>query len=63
MTAIQYLLKKNKVVFFHGRASFVKAVDGGYELQVTGTAEETLVGKQIVGRNWLQCSGFAWHAI
>ena len=45
---IQYLLKKNKVSFFHGRGSFVKVVDGGYELKVTGTAEETLVGKQII---------------
>lgn len=45
---IQYLLKKNKVSFFHGRGSFVKVVDGGYELKVAGTAEETLVGKQII---------------
>jgi dihydrolipoamide dehydrogenase len=26
--------------FFHGRGSFVKAVDGGYELKVAGTATE-----------------------
>lgn len=45
---IQYLLKKNKVSFFHGRGSFVKAVDGGYEIKVAGTAEETLTGKQII---------------
>lgn len=45
---IQYLLKKNKVAFFHGRGSFVKAVEGGYELKVAGTTEETLVGKQII---------------
>ena len=45
---IQYLLKKNKVTFFHGRGSFVKAVDGGYEIQVTGAKEELLTGKQIV---------------
>ena len=45
---IQYLLKKNKVTFFHGRGSFVKAVEGGYELKVAGTTEETLVGKQII---------------
>ncbi|MDO8450076.1 MAG: dihydrolipoyl dehydrogenase [Rhodoferax sp.] len=45
---IQYLLKKNKVSFFHGRGSFVKAVDGGYEIKVAGMAEETLVGKQII---------------
>jgi dihydrolipoamide dehydrogenase len=45
---IHYLLKKNKVTFFHGRGSFVKAVDGGYEIQVAGAKEELLTGKQIV---------------
>ena len=45
---IQYLLKKNKVSFFHGRGSFVKATEAGYEIKVTGTAEETLVGKQVI---------------
>ncbi|MCU0927649.1 MAG: dihydrolipoyl dehydrogenase [Burkholderiaceae bacterium] len=45
---ILYLFKKNKVSFFHGRGSFVKAVDGGYEIAVAGAANETLVGRQIV---------------
>lgn len=45
---ILYLFKKNKVTFFHGLASFVKKVDGGYELKVAGAAEETLVGKQVI---------------
>jgi dihydrolipoamide dehydrogenase len=45
---ILYLFKKNKVSFFHGRGSFVKAVDGGYEVKVAGAAEETLVGKQVI---------------
>ena len=46
---ILYLFKKNKVSFFHGRGSFVKAVaDGGYEIKVAGATEETLVGKQII---------------
>ena len=45
---ILYLFKKNKVSFFHGRGSFVKAADGAYEIKVSGTAEETLVGKQVV---------------
>ncbi len=45
---ILYLFKKNKVSFFHGRGAFVKAVDGGYEIAVTGTANETLTGKQII---------------
>ncbi len=45
---ILYLLKKNKVTFFHGRGSFVKAVEGGYELKVAGAAEETVVAKQVI---------------
>ncbi len=45
---ILYLFKKNKVAFFHGRGSFVKAVDGGYEIKVAGAAEETLVAKQVI---------------
>ncbi|MBK9440923.1 MAG: dihydrolipoyl dehydrogenase [Comamonadaceae bacterium] len=45
---ILYLFKKNKVSFFHGRGAFVKAVVGGYEIKVTGTAEEMLIGAQII---------------
>ncbi len=45
---IQYLFKKNKVTFFHGRASFTKAVDGGYELKVSGATEEPITGKHII---------------
>ncbi len=45
---ILYLFKKNKVTFFHGRGSFVKAADGGYEIRVAGKEEETLTAKQIV---------------
>lgn len=45
---ILYLFKKNKITFFHGRASFVKAADAGYEIKVAGAAEESIVGKQIV---------------
>src|SRR5512145_1666816 len=45
---ILYLFKKNKVSFFHGRGSFAKAVDGGYEIKVSGAAEETLVAKQVI---------------
>ena len=45
---ILYLFKKNKVSFFHGRASFVKAVEGGYEIKVAGATEESLVGQQII---------------
>ena len=45
---ILFLFKKNKVAFFHGRASFVKAADGGYELAVAGAAAETLVTKHVI---------------
>ena len=45
---ILYLFKKNKVSFFHGRGSFVKAVEGGYEIAVKGAQDETLVGKQVI---------------
>jgi len=45
---VAYLFKKNKITFFHGRASFAKVADGGYELKVTGAAEETIVGKHII---------------
>ena len=39
---ILYLFKKNKVSFFHGRGSFVKAVEGGYEIKVAGETETWL---------------------
>jgi len=42
---ILYLFKKNKVAFFHGRGSFVKAVDGAYEIAV---GAEALVGKHVI---------------
>jgi dihydrolipoamide dehydrogenase len=45
---IQFLFKKNKVSFFHGRGAFVKAAEGGYEIKVTGAAEETITGKHII---------------
>jgi dihydrolipoamide dehydrogenase len=42
---ILYLFKKNKVAFFHGRGSFVGAVDGGYGIAV---GEDSLVGKHVI---------------
>ena len=45
---ILYLFKKNKVTFFHGRGSFVKAVEGGYEIQVSGAKDEIITGRQVV---------------
>lgn len=45
---IQFLFKKNKVASFHGRGSFVKATDAGYEIKVSGAAEETIVGQHVI---------------
>ena len=45
---ILYLFKKNKVTFFHGLAAFSKAVEGGYEIKVSGKSAETLVAKQVI---------------
>ncbi|VTU36892.1 Dihydrolipoyl dehydrogenase [Variovorax sp. PBS-H4] len=45
---ITYLFKKNKITFFHGRAAFAKASGAGYELKVTGAAEESIEGKHII---------------
>ncbi|AEG92972.1 dihydrolipoyl dehydrogenase [Ramlibacter tataouinensis] len=45
---ILYLFKKNKVSFFHGRGSFVKAGAEGYEIKVAGAAEETLSARQVI---------------
>ncbi|MGH6626136.1 MAG: dihydrolipoyl dehydrogenase [Burkholderiaceae bacterium] len=45
---ILYLFKKNKIAFFHGRGSFVKAAEGGYEIKVSGPTEDSLTGKHII---------------
>jgi dihydrolipoamide dehydrogenase len=45
---ILYLFKKNKVSFFHGRGSFVKAEGGAYQIAVAGDKPETLVAKQVI---------------
>ena len=45
---ILYLFKKNKVSFFHGLASFVAQVDGGWSLNVAGADNEDLIAKHVV---------------
>jgi len=45
---ILFLFKKNKVSFFHGRGSFVKAADGGYEIAVAGDKPDTLTAKHVI---------------
>jgi dihydrolipoamide dehydrogenase len=42
---ILFLFKKNKVAFFHGRGSFVRQVDTGWEIKA---GAETLVGKHVI---------------
>ena len=45
---ILYLFKKNKVTFFHGRGSFVKAEGGTYEIKVAGAQEEAISAKHVI---------------
>ncbi|TAL72700.1 MAG: dihydrolipoyl dehydrogenase [Burkholderiaceae bacterium] len=45
---IQYLFKKNKITFFHGRGTFARSSDAGYEITVAGSAPDTLVGKHVI---------------
>jgi dihydrolipoamide dehydrogenase len=45
---IVYLFKKNKVAFFHGRGSFVKATGEGYGLAVSDPSKEALLAKQVI---------------
>ena len=42
---ILYLFKKNKITFFHGRASFAGRSDSGIEVRV---GEESLIGRHVV---------------
>ncbi len=45
---ILFLLKKNKIAFFHGRGSFIKADAAGYEVKVTGAADESLIAQHVI---------------
>lgn len=45
---ILYLFKKNKVTFFHGLGAFGKAVEGGYEINVSGPTTDTLVARHVI---------------
>ena len=45
---ILYLFKKNKVSFFHGRGSFVKAEGGAYEIAVAGASADTLMTTHVI---------------
>ena len=45
---ILYLFKKNKIAFFHGKGSFVGKSAEGWQIKVSGTAEEDLSAKHVV---------------
>src|SRR5437867_8558901 len=45
---VVYLFKKNKIAFFHGRGSFVKAGADGCEIAVAGAQTETLTAKNVI---------------
>jgi dihydrolipoamide dehydrogenase len=45
---ILYLYRKNKITFFHGRGSFVKAADGKVEIAVAGDKPDTLIAKHVI---------------
>ena len=45
---ILYLLKKNKVTFFHGRGSFTKVGEGSCEIAVTGAKPDELTAKHVI---------------
>ena len=43
-----YLFKKNKITFLHGRGSFVKASDAGYEVAVASDKPQSLVARHVI---------------
>ena len=45
---ILYLYRKNKITFFHGRGSFVKAEGERYEIAVAGDKRDTLSAKHVI---------------
>ena len=60
---ILFLLKKNKIAFFHGRGSFAKAEGGVYQIKVAGDTEEIINGTHIIiatGSNARELPGAAF---
>ena len=45
---ILYLFKKNKIQFFHGRGSFAKKGERGWEITVAGAKPDTLSAKHVI---------------
>jgi len=45
---IVYLFKKNRVAFFHGRASFAGGAAGAWQVKVTGGASEAITAQHVI---------------
>ncbi len=63
---ILYLYRKNKITFFHGRGSFVKAEGERYEIAVAGDKPDTLSAKHVIvatGSNARALPGAAFDEI
>ena len=45
---ILYLLKKNKVTFFHGKGAFAGGTAGAWQVKVSGKAEDMLIAKHVI---------------
>ncbi|NQW83295.1 MAG: dihydrolipoyl dehydrogenase [Alcaligenaceae bacterium] len=45
---ILYLLKKNKITFFHGKGAFTSKIEGGWAIHISGTTTADIVGKHVV---------------
>ncbi len=45
---ILYLLKKNKVTFFHGTGAFAGGAAGAWEIKVSGKTTEALIAKHVI---------------
>ena len=45
---ILYLLKKNKVTFFHGKGAFAGGAAGAWQVSVSGKANESLTAKHVI---------------
>jgi dihydrolipoamide dehydrogenase len=47
-SGILYLFKKNNITFLHGRGSFAKAIDGGYEIAIAGPDVQTIATTHVI---------------
>src|SRR6185503_16710677 len=45
---ILYLFKKNKITFFHGRASFSGKEPEGYQIKIAGKKEESVSARHVI---------------